>query len=188
MFANNKKRLFVLSIIILSLVLAFSSVIIYLILQIIPIGPFPNPQPTHLFLPDPTLSSTPTSTLIETITLTPSVSPSISHIEPSATATNTPTLSLHPLTITPTSFKPQARAFIDANVRDCDGTDCAIIGYLLDGEHALILGQSGTGWWLIQFDDGTVGWVAHSVVDSNIFREEAPLIIPKRTPTPTPSN
>jgi len=89
---------------------------------------------------------------------------------------------------TPTQLntQPQVTAVVDANVRRGDDTSYARVGALLRGETAAVIGISsfGSGWFFIEMDDGTRGFIAPNIVEfqgdtSNLQRIEPP-------PPPTP--
>lgn len=96
---------------------------------------------------------------------------------------------------TPTALDTQPRvvALVDANVRTGDSTLYDIVGVLLTGETAPILGlsTSNSGWYYIQLDDGRRGWIAPSIVRAegnlaSVSRINPPP--PPFTPTPIPTN
>ena len=58
---------------------------------------------------------------------------------------------------------PHITASLTANVRSGDSTLFSVIGFLLRGTSAPILGVSSSGWYYIQLADGSKGWVAPSV-------------------------
>ena len=154
--------------------------------------------------------STATPTLTSTSTLTASPTSGISDTDATVTAiveaviaTQTaiaaPPL-LPPVTIavvhtpTPASGDPIVTANISANVRAGDSTSYAPIGALLEGESASVLGitNGSSGWFFIELDDGTQGWVASSLVLFSGDLDELdviapPTMTPTRTPTRTPT-
>jgi hypothetical protein len=115
------------------------------------------------------------------------VTPTVPAIIPTQAAL--PTLTgLPPLLPTPTAFdtSPRVTAARDANVRSGDGTNYDVIGGLLTGETAQVVGVSsfGTGWYLIVLPNGTRGWVAPSVVNFSGDIGSVPRVAPPPTPTP----
>ncbi|NHZ72644.1 MAG: SH3 domain-containing protein [Aquificales bacterium] len=125
-------------------------------------------------------------------------------IPPTATqipATATPTLI--PVTLVPTpdggfmptavacGFPPTAQAINTARVRSGPGTDYGIIGQLVYLETRPIVGRAADSeWWVIQFANNEIGWVANAVVTvhgntSGIPIAEAPPINGEE-PTPGP--
>jgi hypothetical protein len=109
-------------------------------------------------------------------------------VVPAATATP---LTLPTLAPTPTAFDPTPRvtATINANVRSGDGTNYPVVGALLNGQSAPVVGVSayGTGWYLIELPDGRRGWISPQVVTFNGDISTVPRIEPPPPPaTPTP--
>ena len=76
--------------------------------------------------------------------------------------TSTP-IAAPPLTGTLTS--PRITANLTSNVRSGDGIGFPVVGYLVRGTSAPILGisSSGSGWYYIQLADGSKGWISPSV-------------------------
>lgn len=127
-------------------------------------------QPTPTFTLVPTF--TPTATVTEAVivsvasnTPVPSATPVpilTSTPTPQPTATNVPTP-----TATPTPVPPQVSASIAVNVRTGPGTNYPAIGTLLPNTPLVVTGKNdATTWWQIQQSDGTIGWVAASVVEA----------------------
>lgn len=117
----------------------------------------------------PPPSITPTSTVIVTIAYTP-----VGGFVPTAA---------------PCSSQPTILARNPTNVRQGPGTDYAIVGQLVYLEVRFILGRAaGAPWWLIQLDDGDMGWVADDVVTIEGYIGNVPIIsapeINGDTPTP----
>lgn len=105
-------------------------------------------------------------------------------------ATNTPfAISRPTLASTPTPFdsRPRVTANTDANVRQGDSVIYPIIGNLLTGESAELLGVSatGTGWYYILLDSGRRGFIAPSLVTVTGSTGNLTRITPPATPTPT---
>lgn len=152
-------------------------------------------QPTPTFTSVPTF--TPTATVTEvalvnvpsntpppapTATPTPSVTPTPT-AQPTATDVPTPTA-------TPTPIPPQVSASSAVNIRTGPGTNYPAIGTLLPGTPLRVTGTNDTAaWWQIQQSDGTIGWVAASVVEA-INVAGVPIvptpIPPEPTATPVP--
>ncbi len=95
-------------------------------------------------------------------------------------------------TATPT-LDPTPRVTVNrpsANVRQGDGTEFPIIGSLSQGQTAPIVGISsrGTGWYQVRLPNGTLGWMAPSVVDVSGNLSLVPSVVPPPLPaTPTPT-
>lgn len=95
------------------------------------------------------------------------------------------------VTVTPTQDSTP-RVTITArpsgNVRTGDDTVYRAITSLPNGATALIVGRSnqGTGWFLIQLDDGRTGWVAPSIVSTSGDLSGVPFVQPPPRPTNTP--
>ncbi|MCB9449839.1 MAG: SH3 domain-containing protein [Anaerolineaceae bacterium] len=106
-------------------------------------------------------------------------------IQPSAT----PQVSAPTLIPTPTAFDttPRVTAIVDANVRNGDSTQYNVIGALLTGETAEIVGLStmGSNWYLIRLPNGARGWIAPSVVNVSGTLSNVPFVAPPPPPTPT---
>jgi SH3 domain-containing protein/CARDB protein len=96
---------------------------------------------------------------------------------------------LPPLQATPTAFDttPRVTSNLNANVRSGDGTSYPVIGGLLEGETAPIVGISslGTGWYLIELANGSRGWVSPSVVTVSGDISSVPRVEPPPPPLPT---
>lgn len=151
----------------------------------------PVPQPTE---PKPTkppgngggsdATAVPTSTLPPAATATSTVVVTIAY---------TPVGGFVP-TAEPCSSQPTILVRNPTNVREGPGTDYDIVSKLVYLEVRLILGRAAnTPWWLIQLDDGAMGWVADDVVTVQGYIGNVPVIaapeIDGQTPTPgTPWN
>ncbi len=109
-------------------------------------------------------------------------------VQPTLAATPTaftrPTLAATPTAISATAT---ATATVDANVRTGDSTLYDVVGFLLAGDSAEILGRSatGSGWYYIQLDNGRRGFVSPSVVNVSGSISGLPGFNPPATPTPT---
>jgi uncharacterized protein YgiM (DUF1202 family) len=108
-------------------------------------------------------------------------------------ATPTPTITPTPAaTATPTP-DPTPRATVSAtrgNVRAGDSTDYPILATLNQGQTVLILGISsrGTGWYQVRLPNGTIGWMAPSIVTVSGNLNLVPFVPPPPLPaTPTPA-
>lgn len=103
-------------------------------------------------------------------------------------ATPTP-LGRSTLPPTPTAFTgdPTVTALTDANVRTGDSVDYDVVGFLLTGESAKIIGRSstGSGWWYIQLSNGRRGFISPGIVSVQGNTGSVSLINPPPTPTPT---
>jgi hypothetical protein len=113
-------------------------------------------------------------------------------ISPSPTVTMTPTPEPPTLTLTPTwtptpTLGPAAAvARQNAHCRFGPGTMYEDVGFLLEGEQALILGRNGERtWWYVELPDGRHCWIAASVVDALGDLEPLPVVKPPPSPTPT---
>jgi hypothetical protein len=115
-------------------------------------------------------------------------------IEPTAEPTAEPTTA--PVDNTP-RVTPSAAS---VNIRRCDLVDnyrCSVVGYLIEGDSATILGLSanGSGWYQVQLPSGLIGWVSPTVVvvsgnTSSIppVAPPAPLAPTQVAPTPGPTS
>ncbi len=67
--------------------------------------------------------------------------------------------------VTGTLTTPRITANLTSNVRSGDGIGFPVVGYLVRGTSAPILGvsSSGSGWYYIQLPDGSKGWISPSV-------------------------
>jgi uncharacterized protein YgiM (DUF1202 family) len=112
---------------------------------------------------------------------------------PPATATPTST-PIPAVTSTPTP-DPTPRATVSAvrgNVRGGDSTDYPILATLNQGQTVLILGISsrGTGWYQVRLPNGTIGWMAPSIVTVSGNLNLVPFVPPPPLPptaTPAPT-
>jgi hypothetical protein len=115
-------------------------------------------QAATYFLVSPLrVENTPNTTFIQqNPQLVASPTPNIQN----TTATNTPA---------PTSTGPTVTSVIDANVRTGDDTAYQVVGFLLNGQSANILGISstGTGWYFIELADGKRGFISPQVVTTS---------------------
>lgn len=116
---------------------------------------------------------------------------------PTATATATSTVTPSPTqTATPSpTLQPRARVvFSSISVRNGPGTHYDTIAFMEEGETAVIIGRSDNQeiWYNILLDNGTRGWIASSVseTDNNTDPLTIPVaatIPPSPTPTATPT-
>ncbi|MBC7814694.1 MAG: SH3 domain-containing protein [Burkholderiales bacterium] len=91
---------------------------------------------------------------------------------------------------TPVDTTPRVTANLNANVRDGDTTEYPVLDFLLNGDVARIIGISarGNGWYLIQMENGTRGWISPTVVTVEGDLNAVPRVQPPPPPfTPTPS-
>jgi hypothetical protein len=73
----------------------------------------------------------------------------------------------------------------DANVRRGDDIIFDIVGFLLAGDRAQLIGRSPRGWYYIQLDNGRRGYIAPFLVTVSGNANALPVIAPPVTPTPT---
>lgn len=76
-----------------------------------------------------------------------------------------------------------------ANVRTGDSTEFPIITTLRQGQQVQLIGVSnrGTGWYQVRLQDGRIGWMAPSVIDTSGNLGLLPFVTPPPLPpTPTP--
>lgn len=107
---------------------------------------------------------------------------------PRATATSS-VITRPTLPPTPTAFdsRPRVVANTDANVRQGDSVGYPVVGSLLAGQSAELLGISstGSGWYYILLDTGRRGFIAPSLVRVTGQTTTLQQIVPPATPTPT---
>ncbi len=84
-------------------------------------------------------------------------------------------------TATPASTGVTVSNFTNVNIRGGDGLNFPVVGRLVVGTVAEVLGVSsrGSGWYRVRLPDGTVGWVGYNVVQvhgdpSNLPKIEPP--------------
>jgi uncharacterized protein YraI len=98
----------------------------------------------------------------------PSPVPPTSTAAPTTTPTNEPpTAEPEPSTITPTAEPQQPRAVADGdvNLRGGPGKAYPVVGKLLAGQEAEILGRNASGdWWQLAWPGGKQAWAAGTVV------------------------
>ncbi len=84
--------------------------------------------------------------------------------------------------------RPRVTATVNSNVRAGDSTVYGVIGFLLDGESALIKGISsrGTGWYYIELANGRSGFIYPGIVNTTGDLSNLPRINPPPPPPPTP--
>lgn len=101
-----------------------------------------------------------------------------------------PPLAATPTPIFSTSGEPIVTAQIDSNVRTGDSTSYPVVGALLEGESARVVGisTSGSGWYYIELENGRRGFVAPGIVRFEGNPNGLQRISPPATPTPTPTN
>lgn len=96
-------------------------------------------------------------------------------------------------TLTPEPTTPTLSAAVEANVRSGDSTLYPVVGFLLQGEEAPIIGRSSqSGWYYIRLSDGDEGFISDSIVQvsgdvSNLRRVVPPPVPFTPTPTSTPT-
>ena len=84
--------------------------------------------------------------------------------------------------------RPHVIASVNANVRAGDSTAYRVIGFLLDGESALVKGISsrGSGWYYIELANGRSGFIYPFIVNTQGDFGNLPQINPPPPPPPTP--
>ena len=97
-----------------------------------------------------------------------------------ATATPLPTA-------TPTGYHLRIKSEVQ-NVRSGPGTEYDIIGKIIQGTQARILGATIDHSWLVIDYRGQWGWLAGYLVDTFGDRNLVPIIQPPATPTPAPTS
>jgi len=134
----------------------------------------------ELLQPTPTATITPSTSVI-VIGGTPT---------PGGVIISRPTLAASP---SPTG-DPIVTANTDANVRTGDSTAYPVVGSLLAGTTARLLGisSSGSGWYYIEFSNGRRGFVSPGIVNvsgnvANLQRITPPPVPATPTPTRPPS-
>ncbi len=109
--------------------------------------------------------------------------------------TAAPTLTPTPLATSTPTPDPTPRATVSAargNVRGGDSTEYPILATLNQGQTVLILGISsrGTGWYQVRLPNGTIGWMAPSIVTVSGNLNLVPFVPPPPLPptaTPAPT-
>ena len=127
-----------------------------------------NPTPTHT--PADESAPTPTSTLLPV------------NIAPTPVGGFLPTA-------VPCGGSPTIQTLDATNVRSGPGVAYEKIGELVFLEVRFIVGRAETSaWWLIQFNNGNLGWVADAVVTVQGYTDIVPLVeapsLDGNTPTP----
>ena len=158
-----------------------------------------TPTPTLTFTATATATPTPTSTPTETSTPTPTATAtSTATRTPTATATqtftptntSTPTATYTP-TLTPTPATPIAQAVRGLVVRIGPASSYEGVSFIETDQRVTILGISEDGgWYQVQLEDGTIGWVSSSPASVEAFGNlrAVPLAFaPTDTPTATPT-
>jgi hypothetical protein len=118
---------------------------------------------------------------VQAVTLTPSVTP-----EPTLTPTPRPTPTPAQPVVTVTSVSA-------LRVRQGPSTQYEQVGYLLQGQSAVITGRADIGlgtWWQIRFPAAPngLGWISGSPTYATAYNtENVPVVIPPSLPTPTPT-
>ena len=97
-----------------------------------------------------------------------------------ATATPLPTA-------TPTGYHLRTRSRVQ-NVRSGPGTEYEVIGQVIEGTQARVLGATIDHSWLVIDYRGQWGWMAAYLVDVFGDRNLVPIIQPPATPTPAPTD
>ena len=141
--------------------------------------------------------------LAPTATASP-LPPTLTPILPSPTVTIAPTVTPVPPTPTPiaptaapsataTAQKPRVAADSEANLRAGPGPNYGIVGKLMPGREAEIIGRNANGdWWRVAWDGASQAWVAGLVVkvsgpiDTIAVAKDIPPLPPTYTPAPPP--
>ena len=109
---------------------------------------------------------------------------------PAQVAERTPTLApatATPLpTATPSGYHLTIKSRVQ-NVRSGPGTEYEVIGQVIQGTQARVLGATIDHSWLVIDYRGQWGWLAAYLVDTFGDRHLVPVIQPPATPTPAPS-
>ncbi len=119
---------------------------------------------------------------------TPNVMETVITPIPSETITPTPTPT-ESTTPTPTLGPPMATADNDANCRFGPGSVYDVIGTLLQGQSAPIVGRNTySSWWVIEHV-GSAGtcWIWDGTVSISGDTSDVPVVVPPPTPTPSPT-
>jgi len=84
--------------------------------------------------------------------------------------------------------RPRVISMVNANVRAGDSTAYSVVGFLLDGESALVKGISsrGSGWYYIELANGRSGFIYPFIVNTEGDLSNLPRINPPPPPPPTP--
>lgn len=90
-------------------------------------------------------------------------------------------------TATPTGYHLRIKSEVQ-NVRSGPGTEYDIIGKIIQGTQARILGATIDHSWLVIDYRGQWGWLAAYLVDTFGDRNLVPIIQPPATPTPAPTS
>ena len=109
--------------------------------------------------------------------------------EGSGSAVIVPTRGASGLLPTPTAFEDgqlTGEIVTVSNLREGDSTSYNILSGLTPGEEVLVVGKSarGNGWLQVQRADGSLGWVAPSVIRLNGDAFGVPNVLPPASPTP----
>ena len=172
------------------------ALLLYLILTLLFMPRFQqisDEQPPDAPTPAPTF--TPTATIPILVRATPATyTPTLTPVSEEATPISSPTPvseateateATATSTATPTPVIPQVVASITVNVRSGPGTNYPVIGSLSPGNSLLVTGQNEQGtWWQVQPVEGSIGWVAASVVEA---RDVEDIPIAQAPPPPKPT-
>lgn len=148
----------------------------------------PTPGPTNTPAPKPTNSGGgggDSATAVPTSTI---------QSQPSATATPPVTIAYTPVggfvpTAESCGSPPTIQVQNSTNVRQGPGTNYSIVGQMVFLEVRFILGRAAdAAWWLIQLDDGDIGWVADDIVTVQGYIGGVPIVpapaVNGQTPAP----
>jgi uncharacterized protein YgiM (DUF1202 family) len=130
--------------------------------------------------PAPATASPSNTVPAETATPTKAATPTI---------TSSPTNTVPPAPTVPGA--PAVTAIDNANVREGPSVDFKVVGALLKGQSATILGRDPNApWFYITFTvgQGGKGWIAASTVTTSGDINSVPTLNPPPTYTPTPTN
>lgn len=89
-------------------------------------------------------------------------------------------------TATPTGYHLRIKSHFQ-NVRSGPGTEYDIIGQVIEGAQARILGATADHSWVVIDFRGQWGWVAAYLADTSGDRNSVPIIQPPASPTPAPT-
>jgi hypothetical protein len=150
-----------------------------------------KPPPTDTPIPAPTFTPSATATAVVIVVVTPATLTPSPTTMPTSTFTPEPTPTDVPTstpTSTPTKAPPQVVSSVAVNIRSGPGTNYPAIGTLLPNTSLRVAGQNDEStWWQIQQTDGTIGWVAASVVEAiNVAGISVVQAPPPPPPTATP--
>jgi hypothetical protein len=88
----------------------------------------------------------------------------------------------------PTIVANTVMATVNANCRAGPGTIYDVIGFLLEGERAVVEARDAQGaWWQVRLEDtGLLCWISQLTVVGDLDPEQLPVAVAPPTPTPSP--